>query len=63
MKITDWRTQEIKDTPHKVDVRQLYDTADAQVMHITLQPGEKLNHILRRLMYSFLYLKELPISW
>ena len=31
-----------KDTPHKVDVREMYNLPDAQVMHITLQPGEKL---------------------
>ena len=31
-----------KDTPHKVDVREMYNLPDAQVMHITLQPGEAL---------------------
>lgn len=31
-----------KDTPHKVDVREMYNLPDAQVMHITLQPGESL---------------------
>ena len=31
-----------KDTPHKVDVRVLSDNKHAQVMHITLQPGEAL---------------------
>lgn len=31
-----------KDTPHKVDVREMYNHPDAQVMHITLQPGESL---------------------
>ena len=31
-----------KDTPHKVDVREMYSQPDAQVMHITLQPGETL---------------------
>ncbi|NCD40692.1 MAG: cupin domain-containing protein [Bacteroidia bacterium] len=30
------------ETPHKVDVRQLYDRESAQVMHITLKPGEAL---------------------
>ena len=28
--------------PHGVAVRKLYDTEHAQVMHITLQPGEAL---------------------
>lgn len=31
-----------KDTPHKVDVREMYNLPDAQVMHITLHPGEAL---------------------
>lgn len=30
------------DNPHKVDVRQLYNKESAQVMHITLLPGESL---------------------
>lgn len=29
-------------TPHKVDVRKLYDKVTAQANHITLQPGEAL---------------------
>lgn len=32
----------VLDTPHKVDVRKLLDTDDAQVMLITLKPGEAL---------------------
>ncbi len=32
----------IADTPHKVDVRKLYDTENAMTVHITLQPGESL---------------------
>lgn len=32
----------LKDTPHKVEVRQMYSQPDAQVMQITLQPGESL---------------------
>lgn len=35
-------TAPFKDTPHKVDVREMYNMPDAQVMHITLQPGEAL---------------------
>ncbi len=42
MKITDVAKQEIIDTAHKVDVRKLYDKDSAQVMHITLKPGEAL---------------------
>ncbi len=42
MKITNWTKQEIRETPHKVDVRLMYEKTDAQVMHIQLQPGESL---------------------
>ncbi|NOX90232.1 MAG: cupin domain-containing protein [Calditrichaeota bacterium] len=28
--------------PHNVDARPLYDTKHAQVVHLTLQPGERL---------------------
>lgn len=37
-----FKTEPIKENPHKVDVRQLYNDASAQVMHITLLPGEAL---------------------
>lgn len=30
------------ENPHQVDVRRLYDHDSAQVMHITLQPGQSL---------------------
>jgi mannose-6-phosphate isomerase-like protein (cupin superfamily) len=42
MIIKNYKNLEIKDTPHKIDVRQLYDKDSAQVMHITLKPGESL---------------------
>lgn len=42
IKATHLSTAIFKDTPHKVDVRQMYSQPDAQVMHITLQPGESL---------------------
>lgn len=42
MKIIDVAKQEIIETAHKVDVRKLYDKDSAQVMHITLKPGEAL---------------------
>jgi quercetin dioxygenase-like cupin family protein len=37
-----YKTEPPKDNPHKVDVKQLYNKESAQVMHITLQPGESL---------------------
>jgi len=42
MKITNYKNEEIKETPHKVDVRQIYDNDSAVVMHMTLKPGESL---------------------
>jgi len=42
MIIKNYNNQEIKDTPHKIDVRQIYDKDSAQVMHMTLKPGESL---------------------
>lgn len=33
---------EIMETAHKVDARNLYDTADAVITVITLQPGQAL---------------------
>lgn len=42
MIITNYKNQEVKETPHKLDVRQLYDKESAQVMHITLKKGESL---------------------
>ena len=37
-----YKSEELKENPHKVDVRQLYNKASAQVMHITLKPKESL---------------------
>jgi mannose-6-phosphate isomerase-like protein (cupin superfamily) len=42
MEIKKAKNQPILETPHKVDVRKLYDKETAQAMHITLQPGESL---------------------
>jgi quercetin dioxygenase-like cupin family protein len=42
MKITIVNETQIVETPHKLDVRKLYDQDSAQAMHITLQPGEAL---------------------
>ncbi len=32
----------IEENPHKADVRKMYDHANAQAMHMTLQPGQSL---------------------
>ena len=42
MNIINVNKQPIVETPHKVDVRQLYDKDNAQTMHITLKAGESL---------------------
>ena len=42
MKITSVKETQISETPHKVDVRKLYDRDNAQAVHITLKPGEAL---------------------
>ncbi len=42
MKITKYQNQQIKDTPHKIDVREMYNKESAQAMLMALQPGESL---------------------
>ena len=42
MKIVSALEEKGMQNPHGVQVARLYDTADAQVMHITLEPGESL---------------------
>ncbi len=42
MKWTNFREAEQAQTPHGVKVCKLYDTPDAQAVHITLEPGESL---------------------
>ena len=42
MKITKYQNQKIKDTPHKIDVREMYNKESAQAMLMALRPGESL---------------------
>lgn len=42
MKIIEVKNTKPIPNPHGVDARKIYDTADAQAIHITLKPGEKL---------------------
>lgn len=42
MKITKYQDQEIRDTPHMIDVREMYNKESAQVMLMALKPGESL---------------------
>lgn len=40
MKIIDVKEAEVTHNPHGVDTRKIYDAENAQVVHITLKPGE-----------------------
>ena len=42
MKIVNYKEELVKETPHKVDVREIYNKESAQVMIISLKPGESL---------------------
>ena len=37
-----YKTEPIKENPHGVDVRKMYDNSSAQIMHMNLRPGESL---------------------
>lgn len=37
-----YKTEERKSNPHGVEVKKMYDDASAQIMHMTLKPGEGL---------------------
>lgn len=42
MKIVKVKETPVKDTPHRVDARELYSRDNAQAIHIELKPGEGL---------------------
>lgn len=42
MIIRKYQEQPIKETPHKIDVREMYNKDSAQVMLMALKPGESL---------------------
>ena len=42
MKIIDVDDVDISKNPHDVDARRIYDTENAQAIHMTLNPGESL---------------------
>jgi len=42
MKITDAKTTPNSPNPHEVDTKLIYDTEHAQVVYMTLKPGESL---------------------
>ena len=42
MKIIKYQDQEVKSTPHMIDVREIYNKESAQAMLMALNPGEGL---------------------
>ena len=42
MKITKYQDQPVKETPHKIDVKEMYNKESAQAMLMALKPGESL---------------------
>jgi quercetin dioxygenase-like cupin family protein len=61
MKVIRFQDQEEHQNPHGVDVRKLYDKESAQVMHITLQPGEGLKPHKTPVDVFFVVLEGTPI--
>ncbi len=42
MRITNYKNLQANANPHGIESYKIYDTDNAQVMHLTLQPGESL---------------------
>ena len=59
MIINKYQKQPIKETPHKIDVREMYNKESAQVMLMALKPGESLKPHKTPVDVFFLLLKEL----
>lgn len=55
-----YKTEPIKETPHGIDVRQMYNDSTAQIMHITLKPGESLKPHKTPVDVSFFVLEGNP---
>ncbi|HBS86826.1 MAG: cupin [Bacteroidetes bacterium GWF2_38_335] len=60
MKIVNPNDLEIKQTPHGVDVRMLYDKETAQAVQITLKPGEALKPHITPVDVFFFILEGTP---
>jgi quercetin dioxygenase-like cupin family protein len=61
MKVTRYQDQEKNPNPQGVDVRKLYDKESAQVMHITLEPGEGLKPHKTPVDVFFVVLEGTPV--
>ena len=60
MKKVDAKNSPLVKNPHNVAVTALYDTENAQVMHITLQPGESLKRHVTPVDVFFYVLEGTP---
>ncbi len=56
-----YKKEEIKENPHKVDVRQLYNDPSAQIMHIILKQGESLKPHKTPVNVAFYILQGSPV--
>lgn len=61
MKIIEAKSAPLKETPHKVDVRPVYNKDTAQAIHITLKPGEGLKPHLTPVDVFFYVLEGTPL--
>ncbi len=60
MKIQKLTDLNMEQTPHKVDVRKLYENDSAQAMHISLRPGEALKQHITPVDVFFYILEGTP---
>ena len=56
-----FNTEQPRENPHNVDVRQLYNRESAQIMHITLKPGESLKPHRTPVDVAFYILEGTPV--
>ena len=54
-------TEQPRENPHNVDVRQLYNRESAQIMHITLKPGDSLKPHRTPVDVAFYVLEGTPV--
>lgn len=52
---------QIKENPHNVDVRAMYNASSAQIMHITLKPGQALKPHKTPVDVAFYILEGAPV--
>ena len=57
MKIVDIKDVQIADTPHKVDVKKLFNFEHATFVHIELKPGEALKRHITPVDVNFYILE------